>query len=64
MTDLLDLFKMASIGKPYTISKSVIHYLVLEMTKEYAIKVWKEQKKRGVTTLNKKEWLRRYGLGE
>lgn len=49
MTDLLDLFKMASIGKPYTISKSVIHYPVPGMTKEYAIKVWKQQKKRGVT---------------
>lgn len=64
MTDLLDLFKMASIRKPYTISKSVIHYSVPGMTKEYAIKVWKQQKKRGVTTLSKKEWLRRYGLGE
>lgn len=54
MTDLLDLFKMASIGKPYTISKSVIHYPVPGMTKEYAIEVWKQQKKRGVTTLSKK----------
>ena len=54
MTDLLDLLKMASIGKPYTISKSVIHYPVPGMTKEYAIKVWKQQKKRGVTTLSKK----------
>lgn len=64
MTNLLDLLKMASIGKPYTILKSVIHYPVPGMTKEYAIKVWKQQKKRGVTTLSKKEWLRRYGLGE
>lgn len=64
MTDLLDLLKMASTGKPYAISKSVIHCPVPGMTKEYAIKVWKEQKKRGVTTLNKKEWLRRYRLGE
>lgn len=64
MTNLLDLLKIASIGKPYIISKSVIHCPVPGMTKEYAIKVWKEQKKRGVTILNKKEWLRRYGLGE
>lgn len=54
MTNLLDLLKMISIGKPYTISKSVIHYPVPGMTKEYAIKVWKQQKKRGVTTLSKK----------
>lgn len=64
MTDLLDLFKMAPIGKPYIISKSVIHYPVPGMTEEYAIKVWKQQKERGATTLSKKEWLRRYGLGE
>ena len=64
MTDLLDLFKMASIGKPYTISKSVTHYPVPGTTKEYAIKVWKQQKKRGVTKLKKKEWLRKYGIGE
>lgn len=64
MTDLLDLLKIASIGKPYIISKSVIHCPVPGMTKEYAIKVWKEQKKRGVTILNKKRmvkkiWIRR-----
>ena len=41
MTDLLDLFKMASIGKLYIISKSAIHYPVSGITKEYAIKVWK-----------------------
>ena len=64
MINLLDLLKMASIGKPYAISKSVIHCPVPGMTKEYAVKVWDQQKKRGVTTLSKKEWLRRYGLGE
>lgn len=63
MISLLDLFKMASEGRPYT-TKSVMHYPVPGMTEEYGVKVWRQQRKCGKTKLSKKEWLKKYGLGE